>query len=360
MSTPRFHSLQVSDIRQETPHCVSIAFHIPENLQEAYQFRAGQYITIRKTIGGEELRRSYSLCSSPSESDFRIAVKKVKDGRFSSFACHELTVGDSLDVMTPDGKFSPDIERNPGCHYLAFAAGSGITPILSILKTILATDAEASFTLVYGNQSMQHIIFREEIEALKNRYMQRLHVIHLLSREKLEADILNGRIDENKCSQLFDELLSLPSYQQFFVCGPESMILSVKDFLMQHQVDERAIHIELFSTGIQQQRPDWKATHATETEQLCTVTIKLDDRTYDIPLAYSGESILDAALKKGADLPYACKGGVCCTCRAKIIQGEVEMEVNYALEHDEIEKGFVLTCQSHPRTERVIVDFDAR
>jgi ring-1,2-phenylacetyl-CoA epoxidase subunit PaaE len=228
------------------------------------------------------------------------------------------------------------------------------------MKTILATELQSTFTLVYGNRNVQSIMFKEEIEALKNKYMERLQIIHILSREHLETSINNGRITKEKCAELFKALIDLKKMDLFFICGPEEMIMNIKQFLFEHEIPESQIHFELFSTGIQTKREDWKVTHQAEQEKLCTVTIKVDDRTYNIQLAYGGDNILDAALKSGADLPYACKGGVCCTCRARVIEGEVEMEVNYALEKEEVQKGFVLTCQSHPKTDKVFIDFDAR
>lgn len=360
MSVPQFHSLTVCDIRKETADCVSVAFSIPAELQANYQYESGQYITFRHTINGEEIRRSYSLCSSPLENDFRVAIKQVEGGLFSTYANVSLKVGDVLEVMEPMGKFNTPLSATQKQNYMAFAAGSGITPVLSLIKTILATETESTFTLVYGNKNVHSIIFREEIEALKNRYMGRLQVIHVLSRERLETEINNGRIDNNKCQQLFSGLADVQQFHHFFLCGPEEMIMSVKQYLIDNGTPENRVHFELFTSGHSGKNNKWQANHPQENEQLCTVTIKVDDRTYDIQLAYGGDTILDAALKSGADLPYACKGGVCCTCRAKVIEGEVDMEVNYALEADEVANGFVLTCQAHPKSEKVFIDFDAR
>lgn len=360
MSNPQFYLLKVADIRTETPTCVSVSLEIPAELKTAFTYVPGQYITFKKSIEGEELRRSYSLCSSPLEHEYRVAIKQVEGGKFSNFACSSLKKGDMIEVMTPMGNFTTTIGSSEQKNYMAFVAGSGITPVMSLMKTILAKEPESTFTLVYGNQNLQSIIFKEEIEGLKNKYMGRLQVIHILSREKLETDINNGRINQEKCQQLFNGLIDVKNMHHFFICGPEEMIMSVKQYLLDQQIDEKSIHFELFTTGIQTKREDWKEGHKGDDEKLCTVTIKIDDRTYDIKLAYGGDNILDAALKSGADLPYACKGGVCCTCRAKVLEGEVEMEVNYALEKDEVENGFVLTCQSHPKTDRVFIDFDAR
>lgn len=360
MSIPKFHPLTIKDIRQETADCISVAFHIPEALQEEYQYTPGQYITFKHNIEGEEVRRSYSLCSSPFENDFRVAIKKVEKGLFSTYASTHFREGDTLDIMTPTGHFTLQPNQTKKQNYVAFAAGSGITPILSILKSILLQEPESTFVLVYGNKNVGSIIFKEEIEALKNKYMDRFQVIHVLSRERLETEVNNGRINEKKCGQLFSSLVNIKEKDQFFMCGPEQMIHDVKDYLQGEGIPESNIHFELFTSANQKKQSDWKVTHQEDNEKLCTVTIKVDDRTYDIKLAYGGDNILDAALKSGADLPYACKGGVCCTCRAKVMEGEVEMEVNYALEKEEVANGFVLTCQAHPKTDKVFIDFDAR
>ncbi|HNF72761.1 MAG TPA: FAD-binding oxidoreductase, partial [Chitinophagaceae bacterium] len=334
MSVPHFHTLKIADIRRETPDCVSIAFEIPDALKEVFRYQAGQYITLKTILNGEEVRRSYSICSSPQEPDFRVAIKEVPGGLFSTYANRTLKKGESLEVMDPMGKFIHPSKGTDHQHYMAFVAGSGITPVISLIKDILRTEPHSTFTLVYGNRTLQSVIFKEEIEGLKNRYMERLQVIHILSREKLETEINNGRIDSEKCRQLFEGLVAPEQMNHFFLCGPEDMILQVKSYLISKAIPESKIHFELFHTGQQNKANTWQKEHEKEDGNLCTVTIKVDDRTYDIQLAHGGETILDAALKSGADLPYACKGGVCCTCRAKVIKGEVEMEVNYALEKD--------------------------
>lgn len=361
MSASSFYTVTVKEVRKETPTCVSVALTIPEELQSQFHYKAGQYITIRKNIDGEELRRSYSLCSSPLESDYRIAIKQVEDGKFSSYANQHLKAGDVLEIMPPMGNFTPQIPIGKPQHYIGFAAGSGITPILSIIKTVLQTEVDSTFTLIYGNQQVGSIIFKEEIEAIKNKYINRFQLVHVLSRERMESDLNYGRINKDKCEQLFDKSLSIPDNSEAFLCGPEEMILSVKAFLEEKGMPAKAIHFELFnSTGSEDKKKAYKETHKEHEGKICKLTVKLDDRSFDIDLPYGGDTILDAALKHGADLPYACKGGVCCTCRAKVMQGSVDMEVNYALEAEEVAQGFVLTCQAHPTSERVIIDFDQR
>lgn len=359
MSAMRFYELLVADVRQETPECVSVALDVPEDFREAFSFAPGQYLTFRVKLADQEVRRSYSICAAPAENELRVAIKSVKGGKFSTLANTMLKKGDVLEVMPPMGKFTP---KRLGKQYLAFAAGSGITPIMGIMKDVLQREPDSQFTLVYGNRNRGSIIFREEIEGLKNRYMQRLRVYHVLSRELMDVPLFNGRIDAEKCTQLCETLIDLKKMDEAFLCGPEEMILSLREKLMELGMPQGSVHMELFSSPDQPKRSHdkWKEEHAATEGPVSKVSIRLDGVTFDLDLAYNGDSILDAALAHGADLPYACKGGVCSTCRAKIVEGEVEMEVNYALEPDEVKKGFVLTCQSHPKTERVVVDFDAR
>jgi ring-1,2-phenylacetyl-CoA epoxidase subunit PaaE len=354
-----FHRLKIKEVRRETPDCVSIAFDIPEDLKKEFLYKHGQYLTVRTTINGEEVRRNYSVCSSPLENELRIAVKKVDEGAFSRFANEQLKKGDVLEAMPPIGKFFTALDEAHKKSYVAFAAGSGITPILSIIKTTLLTEPNSQFTLIYGNRSRSSIIFKEEIEGLKNKFIDRFSVIHILSREKMDAPINFGRIDKEKCSVLFDKAVKIEQTDEFFLCGPEEMIFSVKEFLDEHGVGRKKIHFELFTSSNKKQVSSNKV-HSATNDVKSKITIKLDGTAFDFDLGFESESILDAALKQGADLPFACKGGVCCTCRARLVAGEVDMDVNYALEPEELEQGFILTCQSHPRTEKVVVDFDLK
>lgn len=355
-----FHPLTIREVRRETGDCVSVAFAIPAELQETFQYKQGQYITLRTNIDGEEVRRSYSVCSSPLENELRIAVKKVEHGVFSTYANERLQKGDQLDVMPPMGKFFTELAPSQQKNYTGFAAGSGITPLMSIIKTTLLTEPKSSFTLVYGNRNRHSIIFKEELEALKNLYMDRFRVIYILSREKTDAAIHFGRIDADKCTELCNKNLDLTRTDAFFLCGPENMIFSVKEQLEKLGVDAKKIHFELFTTPGSDQKKTQSARAEIQNEVKSRITLKLDGIAFDFDLGFNGEPILDAALKQGADLPYACKGGVCCTCRAKLVEGEVDMEVNYGLEPEELEQGFILTCQAHPRTEKVVVDFDIK
>ncbi len=355
-----FQKLIIADIRRETADCVSIALAVPENLKEIFQYKQGQYITLRTNIHGEDVRRSYSICSSPLDNELRVAVKKVEGGIFSTYANEQLQKGDTLEVMPPLGKFFTDLNPEQSRKYVGFASGSGITPLLSIIKTTLRTELTSEFTLVYGNRNRHSIIFKEALEGLKNLYMNRFRVIYILSREKTDSDINFGRIDADKCGALCEKTIDIHSTDAFFLCGPENMIFSVKDQLEQMGVEKKKIHFELFTTAGTKRSSVVSRESSVKTEVKSKITIKLDGVSFDFDLGFEGDAILDAALKNGADLPYACKGGVCCTCRAKLVEGEVDMDVNYGLEPDEIEQGFILTCQSHPRTEKVVVDFDIK
>ena len=354
-----FHTLQVKDILHETQDCVSIAFEIPENLKKEFEFVQGQSLTLRKIIEGEEIRRSYSICSSPLDKELRVAVKKVQGGLFSTYANTGLRAGDTLEVMPPSGNFYTELSPSNKKNYVAFAAGSGITPVISIIKTTLQTEPGSTFTLIFGNKNHSSIIFKEALEAVKDKYIERFRLYHILSRERMEAELNYGRINAEKCSQL-TRVINLDTVDEFFICGPEAMIFCVQDFLLGKKVDKRKIHFELFTTPLRK-ASGYKPPAASEvSKETSKITVKLDGRSFDFNLDYDSNNILDAALAEGADLPYACKGGVCTTCKAKLVAGEVEMEVNYGLEPDEVEAGFILTCQSHPRSVRVMVDFDVK
>ena len=354
--TPRFHALKISDVRKETEDTVSVAFDIPVSIKDNYSFLAGQYLTLKATINGDAIRRSYSLCAAPYEQEWRVAIKQVEHGVFSSYANSVLKKGDTLDVMTPTGNFCLHPEKKAQKNYVLFAAGSGITPILSILKTVLKEEEGSSVTLFFGNKNFNSILFREELEALKNRFMNRLRVIHILSRESLGNAIQKGRIGKEKCTALYHAFLANEGIDAVYVCGPEEMILGVKDSMLENGVAKENIHFELFTTPGSSKTVVKQKT--SEENIASNVSIILDGDVIDLALNSSGETILDAALKAGADLPFACKGGVCCTCKARILEGTASMDVNYALEKDEVEAGYILTCQAHPTSEKLIVSFD--
>jgi ring-1,2-phenylacetyl-CoA epoxidase subunit PaaE len=356
-----FHSLQVKKVQKETEDCVSITFAVPEGLKDIFQFKQGQNLTIKKILNGEELRRNYSICSSPFDQALRVAVKKVEGGAFSTWANEELKAGDYLEVMPPTGKFYTELDPSQKKAYAAFTAGSGITPILSIIKTTLHTEPQSTFTLVYGNRTKASIIFKEELEALKDKFIDRFRVYHVLSREKTDAQINNGRIDTAKLDLFFDKVIDVNRCDEFFLCGPEEMIFCIRGYLAGKGVPAEKVHFELFTVPGQKKAAISHQSSAIQDQgPVSKISVKLDGIMFDFDLSQEGESILDAALKQGADLPYACKGGVCTTCKAKLLLGEVSMDVNWGLEPDEVEQGFVLTCQAHPTTETVTVDFDAK
>ena len=354
-----FHKLAVKEVRKETPECVSVLFEIPDDIKRSFSFKQGQSLTMRTFLNGDEVRRTYSICTSPLDDEWRVAIKKQEGGLFSNFANDQLKNGDWLEVMQPVGKFYTDLDPANKKNYVAFAAGSGITPVISIIKTTLRTEPKSQFTLAYGNQNKNSIIFKEELEGLKDKFIDRFRVIYILSRERTDAPINSGRIDTNKLSDL-SKLIRYKNIDEFFICGPEEMIFCVKDFLESNEIDKKKIHFELFTTPGEEKKLKVRSQRAKEEGSKSKISIKLDGITFDFDLGKNEEPILDAALKKGADLPFSCKGGVCCTCKARLIEGEVDMEVHWGLEHEEIEQGYILTCQSHPKTEKVVIDFDIK
>jgi ring-1,2-phenylacetyl-CoA epoxidase subunit PaaE len=350
-----FHRLQIKHINTETADCISICFDVPDHLQQVFAFTQGQNLTLRTVINDEEVRRTYSICTAPYENALTIAIKKVPGGHFSQFAHQHLKSGMWLDVMEPSGKFYIPLNSQQTKRYMAFAAGSGITPILSIIKTTLHTEPESQFTLVYGNQNPQTVIFLEELEALKNKYLHRFHLLHVFSRAQAEVPLSSGRINEEKLS-LINRTTPLNSINEFFICGPEAMIFCVKNFLEHWGIAKQQIHFELFTST---SKPHPTNETADPVDSPYSITIKADGRML---LLNNGQqtTVLDAALQAGLDLPFACKAGVCCTCKARLTKGEVKMDVHWGLEDDELAAGYILTCQARPVTPFVAVDFDDR
>jgi ring-1,2-phenylacetyl-CoA epoxidase subunit PaaE len=357
-ATTKFYPLTVRDLRRETADTVSIAFSVPSDLQSIFEFAQGQYLTLRATLGGEEVRRSYSICSGVDEGELRVAVKKVAGGVFSTYANDQLQKGDTLEVMPPQGRFFTPLNPAQSKFYVAFAAGSGITPVMSILKTTLVREPLSRFILFFGNRGFDQVIFHEELELLKNRYPDRLSVHHVFSKEMPGSDLFYGRINGEKCRQYARLLFDPKEVDEFFLCGPEDMIFSIKDTLGELQVDTKKIHFELFTTPGSKRTIDPSATVLTRDSFDASVTVIQDGAQFDFQLMSDGSTVLDAAMRAGADLPFSCKGGVCSTCKAKVLEGEVSMEVCYALEPDELEAGYILTCQSHPKSKRLVVSFD--
>lgn len=355
------HKIKVADVRRESPDCVSVSLDIPNELRDTFEYKAGQYISLKADIEGEEVRRSYSLCSSPLDNEWRVAIKKVYKGKFSTYANEQLKKGDVLEAFPPDGNFTITMDPTHKKHYVAFAAGSGITPILSLIKTVLYSEPMSSFTLFYGNRNAKSIIFKEELEGLKNKFLTRFKLFHVLSRQPSDSPLFDGRIDADKCERLYNLILSNQDPDEFFICGPSAMIFDLKEKLEGFGFDKKQIHFELFSSPEDHKKDLSHRKNVKESKAAGSkskVSIKLDGKVIEFELDQDGQNILDAGIAHGADLPYSCKGGVCSTCKARLEKGDVEMEVNYALEDDEVERGYILTCQSHPRSEEVFVDYD--
>jgi ring-1,2-phenylacetyl-CoA epoxidase subunit PaaE len=356
MLPPRFHRLAVKDLHRETSDAISLTFAIPDELKDDYRFSPGQYLTLRTTMDGEEVRRSYSICSGPDDGEMRIAVKKVDGGAFSSWAADELKSGDEIDVMTPTGRFgiapAPEVAR----IHVGFAAGSGITPILSIIKGVLAREPSSRFFLFYGNRSTGSMLFREALEQLKDRFIERLSVFHVISGEEQDIPILHGRLDGEKVRVLLRSQVPANAIDHVFICGPTGMSEEIEATCREIGIPDDRIHIERFVSGLGG-KPRPKAVVPASAPPKAFASLIIDGKRREVPVA-EGEAILDAALRAGVDLPFACKGGMCSTCRARLVEGEARMDANYSLEPWELEKGFVLTCQAKPATGHVVVDYD--
>jgi ring-1,2-phenylacetyl-CoA epoxidase subunit PaaE len=358
-----FHSVKVIRVRRETKDCVSIAFDVPQHLRALFSFTAGQYVNLRVVVDGEELRRSYSLCSTPHSGEWCVAVKRVEGGRFSEYANTKLQTGDTIDVMPPDGKFCFEPDQRAKRHVLAIAAGSGITPIFSIVTTLLEREPLSQLTLIYGNRRVRDIIFKEAIEDLRDRFLSRFQLVHVLSQEPQESPIAIGRIRRENVLSICDKLASNAKFNRAYVCGPIGMTDEASLALRDYGLEDAAISRELFAAvGV---APLRAAAQTRVRDELvdspaAQVVVIADgiERTLRVPL--QGQTILEAARAAGIDAPFACKAGVCCTCRAQVLAGSVRMDANYTLEQHEMNRGFVLTCQAHPTTERVVVSFDAR
>ena len=353
----KFHSIKVADIYKETKDCSVISFEIPVDLQNEFQYKQGQHLTLKSSIDGKEERRSYSLCSSPTENKWRVAVKKINGGLFSTFVNDNLKKGDFLDLMPPNGDFFTPVNDSKAKNYIAFAAGSGITPILSIIKTHLALEPNSTFKLFYLNRSVKSIIFKEEIELLKNKYFGRFEIFHFLTKEHRSIELLNGRFTKEKLQVLTSKIIDIPAVDDCFICGPEEMIFLIRDELVAAGLPKEKVHFELFSTGNSEedkQRINKILEHKVEGTE---VTIIDGGKEFHFTMDDDFDNILDGALAAGADLPFACKGGVCSTCRCKIISGTVEMKINYALDENEVAKGLILSCQAVPTSQNVVVEF---
>ncbi|NRA86121.1 MAG: phenylacetate-CoA oxygenase/reductase subunit PaaK [Rhizobiales bacterium] len=360
----QFHALEISDVRRETADAISIAFHIPDDIKDKYKYQAGQYLTLRATVNGEDLRRPYSICTAPNDNEVRVCIKQVEQGRFSTYANQNLAKGDIIEVMTPLGHFVHTPNPDASNHFVGIAGGSGITPILAILRSVLSEDPEAIFTLFYGNRTAASMIFRKQFSDLKNQYMSRLNICHVLSDEEMGSDLMSGIMDSAKTEKLIGSFTNPSQINHFYICGPGPMMDGAEAALKRLGVDKDLISVERF---IAAPAPSNKfidkafknneniAADAVAAE----VTIIVDGETRVVKMS-SEDSVLDVGLLALMDLPHACKGGVCCTCRAKLVAGKVSMAVTTGLEPYEIEAGFILTCQAKPLTDKLIVDYDAQ
>jgi len=353
----KFYPLTVSKVKHETRDAIAVTFDVPPELKDTFAYRQGQYLTLRTTIDGEDVRRSYSICSAVQDAQLRVAIKRCSGGLFSGWANDSLQPGATLDVMPPSGNFNVPLDATSSRHYLAFAAGSGITPILSIVKTTLQAEPESRFTIVYGNRASSSVIFRDELTDLKDQYMGRLRLVYVMSREQQDIELFNGRITEDKCKQFLRHWIDIKDIDVAFICGPEDMMHGVSRALQEAGLPKERIRIELFaaSAPARERKPRGVESAA---RNLTEVTVIMDGSAASFTMDKDKESLLDAGLRAGLDMRYSCKGGVCSTCRCKVLDGEVEMDVNYALEDYEVARGFVLSCQSFPVTDKVVVDFD--
>jgi ring-1,2-phenylacetyl-CoA epoxidase subunit PaaE len=354
----KFFPLKVADIYKDTDDCSVITFDVPQELKSEFSFKQGQHLTLKAMIENQDVRRSYSLCSSPLDQTWKVAVKKIHGGLFSTYVNHVLKKGDMLEVMPPQGLFFKECQPAVARNYIAFAAGSGITPILSIIKTHLSSEPQASFKLFYLNKNVKSIIFKEEIEALKNQFMGRFEIYYFLTKEHREIPLFNGRFTKEKLQTITSRIIDAKRIDECFICGPESMIFLIRDELINAGLAKENIHYELFTseqTEEQKQRIHKVLEKKVEGTE---VTIIDGGKEFHFVMSKDFDNILDGALSAGADLPFACKGGVCSTCRCKVVEGEVEMKLNYALDESELARNFVLSCQAVPTSSKLVVDFD--
>ncbi|MFZ4875081.1 1,2-phenylacetyl-CoA epoxidase subunit PaaE [Janthinobacterium sp. Mn2066] len=354
----KFYPLSVADVRHETRDTIAVTFAVPAELEQQFRYQQGQHLTLRTHINAEDVRRSYSICSAVQDGSLRVAIKRTPGGAFSTWANDTVKVGASIDVMPPMGHFNVPLDGANRKHYLAFAAGSGITPILSIIKTTLLAEPLSRFTLFYGNRASSSVIFKEELTDLKDVYLERLNLVYVMSREQQDIELFNGRITQEKCEQFLQHWIRIEDYDHAFICGPEDMMLGVSTALQAAGMPKQNIKIELFAASIPKNAHKPRTPPDETTRQETEVTVIMDGYHTSFTMERDKESILDAGLRQGIDMRYSCKGGVCSTCRCKVTQGKIEMDVNYALEDYEVARGFVLSCQSFPLTDKVVVDFD--
>jgi len=354
----QFYNLKIKDIYKETDDCSVLTIDVPDALKNEFSFHQGQHLTLKADINGEDVRRSYSLCSSPVEDKWQVAVKQILGGKFSTYVNESLDAGQNIEVMAPSGTFGVDIVEVASKNYLFFAAGSGITPIISMIKTHLKREPNSTCKLFYVNKTAKSIIFKEELEQLRNTYFGRLEIYYFLTQEKRDIELFNGRFDDEKMDVLTKIFIDIPDTSEVFLCGPEKMVNYVSNYLMEAGLPKELIHFELFVTGLTEEDIKRQERLAKQNVEGVEVTIIDGGKEFLFTMTKDYDNLLDAALNAGADLPFACKGGVCSTCKCEVKEGDVEMKINYALEEEELKQNLVLSCQAVPTTEKVIVDFD--
>ena len=365
MSDTNFYSLKIVDVQPETDQAVCISFEVPTHLKAAFTFAAGQFLTLQEKIDGETVHRAYSICSGIDEKYLSVGIKRVKNGKFSNYANDQLKIGDTLNVMPPQGDFKPQLDAANKKNYMCLAVGSGITPILSIIKSILASEPDSQVSLVYGNTRSNTVMFKEALSFLKNRYMARFNWINIMSQEDQGADVLKGRINNAKGLMLHNQkLINIHKTDQVFICGPEAMISEVSRGFRHEGLTKEQINYELFAASAADASAILEKAqmriHEYGEDKVSKVTVISDDRSLNFELATVGANILDAGMENGMELPYSCKAGVCSTCKCKVIKGRVDMDISHGLEQHEIDDGFILSCQAHPVSDEVIVSFDER
>ncbi len=365
MSDTQFYKLPIAQVRPETDTAICVSFAVPGELRQTFQFIQGQFLTLKTDIDGEEVRRSYSICCGIHDNDLRVGIKRVRNGKFSNYANDHFKAGDVLEVLPPQGNFHTRLDPQNRKNYMCIAAGSGITPILSIIKTILGEEPQSRVTLIYGNRRSNSVMFKEELSFVKNRYMNRFHWINIMDYEDQGADVLNGIIDNKKGAALVrSKLIDIRNTDDVFICGPEAMMSEVSRGFREQGFEDSRIHYELFANSSADSKTILEKSQKRIAEfgedKLSKVTVVSDARAIQFDLATVGENILDAGIHNGMELPYACKAGVCSTCKAKLVKGDVDMDITHGLEAHEIEAGYILTCQAHPLSDEVVVDFDQR
>ncbi|HEX8263450.1 MAG TPA: 1,2-phenylacetyl-CoA epoxidase subunit PaaE [Allosphingosinicella sp.] len=354
-----FHSLAIAETVDETAEAKSIRFDVPPALRDRFRFKPGQHLTLKAEIGGEEVRRNYSLCVAPADGELKVTVKRIAGGLFSNWANDHLKPGDTIDVMEPHGSFTWDFDPKAANHYAAFAGGSGITPVMSLLKTALIEEPGSRFTLFYGNRDSQSVIFLDELARLKNRFMDRLEIHHFLAEEAEDIDLFNGMLDRGKCEEVLEHLIDPAHVAAFFICGPGPMMDAAEAALRARGVASDKIHVERFTADRPPEALQAQLDALSRDAQGATMLVTLDGRRRRVPFSAEAGNILDSARLAGLPAPFACKAGVCATCRARVVSGEVEMAARYGLTDEEVAAGYVLTCQSVPKGEGLELDYDA-